>query len=80
MKDKHDIFTTELPLDVGRQVKPHRSGGGHWVGNYDGLSCLAAYERKAIDDGMESNPVFPENIAYLSFIRQMREALKVSIK
>lgn len=29
-------------------------------------SCLdSTYERRAIDQGMNSNPVFPENIAYL---------------
>lgn len=32
---------------------------------YDGLSCLdAAYERKAIDQGLVRDPVFPENKAY----------------
>lgn len=31
-------------------------------------SCLdSAYERLAIDQGMNSNPVFPENILYLEY-------------
>lgn len=31
-----------------------------------GCTCLdSAYERKAIDDGLNHNPVFPENIQYL---------------
>jgi len=49
MKDPHDNVTYDL-----------------FNSRYDGLSCLdAAYERKAIDDGMNDNPVFPENIEYL---------------
>ncbi len=33
-------------------------------------SCLdSAYERKAIDEGMNDTPVFPENIEYLKQLR-----------
>lgn len=33
-------------------------------------SCLdSAYERKAIDEGMNSTPVFPENVEYLKIMR-----------
>lgn len=33
---------------------------------YPDCSCLdSAYERKAIDEGMNNTPVFPENIKYL---------------
>jgi len=51
MKDQHDKVTIDMFT--------HR-------GKYDNLSCLdSAYERKAIDEGSNTTPVFPENIEYL---------------
>lgn len=33
-------------------------------------SCLdAAYERRAVEQGLERNPVFPENIEYLNELK-----------
>lgn len=44
-----------------------------------GCSCLdSAYERKAIDDGMNHNPVFPENKEYL--LRIQCDELLASLK
>ena len=35
--------------------------------SYPDCSCLdSAYERRAIDQGLVKNPVFPENIKYLN--------------
>lgn len=49
MKDPHDRVTYDL-----------------FDSRYDRLSCLdAAYERKAIDEGSNTTPVFYENIEYL---------------
>jgi len=49
MKDQHDKVTIDM-----------------FTNRYDGLSCLdSAYERKTIDEGSNTTPVFPENIEYL---------------
>ena len=43
---------------------------------YPDCSCLdSAYERKAIDDGMNNNPVFPENKKYLELKRKKYESI-----
>ena len=48
-------------------------------GKYDGLSCLdAAYERKAIDEGVNKTPVFLENIEYLKKLQLKREKNETS--
>ena len=49
MKDRHDKVTIDM-----------------FANRYEGLSCLdVAYDHKAIDDGSNTTPVFPENIEYL---------------
>lgn len=48
----------------------------YWKNGYKfpECSCLdSAYERKAIDEGMNGTPVFPENIKYLEELRRSFE-------
>ncbi len=38
-------------------------------------SCLdSAYERRAVAEGLNDAPVFPENIAFLAFLRSLLQS------
>ena len=71
MKDTKDDYTTALKsserLDSYFMNKKLYKQGDLFEEEIPKPSCLdSAYERKAIDDGVNNNPVFPENIIYLA--------------